>query len=66
MTRGTLLKSLKPMRKGFENSDRYAANEEPSIDELMGDPIMDALLARDGLHRDLVHRCISEARARLG
>ncbi|SOD92350.1 hypothetical protein [Caenispirillum bisanense] len=65
MNRGTMLKSFKPPHSGFINSDRYAANEEPSIDELMGDPIMDALLARDGLHRDLVHRCIDEARARL-
>lgn len=66
MTRGTILKSFKSRPSAFEKPDLYAANEEPSIDELMGDPIMDALLARDGLHRDLVHRCIDEARARLG
>ncbi|WP_343866419.1 hypothetical protein [Caenispirillum bisanense] len=77
MTRGMVINSFKPPRNSYHASseaerglrpraDRFAANEEPSIAELMGDPIMDALLARDGLHRDLVHRCIAEARARLG
>lgn len=70
------LKTLKVPRDGFRDSfnrgdgfrgwaERFAANEEPSIDELMGDPIMDALLARDGLQRDMVTRHIAEVRARL-
>ena len=77
MMRGMVINSLKSPRNSYHGAteadrgpraraDRFAANEEPTIAELMGDPIMDALLARDGLHRHLVHRCIAEARARLG
>lgn len=77
MTTGSVLKSLKVHRDGFRDSfnrgeglrswaDRYSANEEPTIEELMGDPIMDALLARDGLQRDMVNRHIAEVKARLG
>jgi hypothetical protein len=76
MTNGSVLKTLKVQRDGFRDSfnrgdalrnwaDRFAANEEPSIDELMGDPIMDALLARDGLQRDVVNQHIAAVRARL-
>lgn len=76
MTNGSVLKTLKVRRDGFRDSfnrgdalrnwaDRFAANEEPSIEELMGDPIMDALLARDGLQRDMVHQHIAAVRERL-
>lgn len=76
MSTGSVLKSLKVSRDGFRHAfnntdgvqawpDRYSANEEPSLDDLMADPIMDALLARDGLQRDTVTRHIAEVRARL-
>ena len=38
---------------------------EPSLDDLLNDPIMHALLARDGLTVDEVRRFLNEMKRRL-
>ena len=35
---------------------------EPKLDELLDDPILDVLLARDGVTRDDLHRVVERAR----
>jgi hypothetical protein len=42
-----------------------ARRPEPSLDDLLGDPIMHCLLARDGLTVDEVRRLLDEMKQRL-
>jgi hypothetical protein len=42
-----------------------ARRPEPSLDDLLGDPIMHSLLARDGLTVDEVRRFLDEMKHRL-
>jgi hypothetical protein len=44
----------------------YRHNAEPTLEELLNDPIAHLLMARDGLHPDHVWACIKNARERLG
>jgi hypothetical protein len=44
-------------------NERYIGNEEPSIEELLTDPIAALLRCRDGLSLDDVCRCIADAMA---
>lgn len=46
--------------------DRFAANEEPPLDDLLGDPITACLMASDGLQPDAVAAVVRDAQARLG
>jgi hypothetical protein len=39
---------------------------EPTLDDLLIDPTLDTLLARDGVTRDELHRVIEGARETLG
>jgi len=43
----------------------FIGNAEPSLDELMDDPIMRGLMARDGVAADSLRRLIDKVRARL-
>lgn len=45
--------------------DRFKANEEPSLDDLLADPLTHTLMASDGLPGDAVLAAIEQARARL-
>lgn len=45
--------------------DRFSANEEPRLDDLLEDPIVTRLMASDGLHRDLVCAVVRDVRAQL-
>ena len=38
---------------------------EPTLDEILNDPTLDALLARDGVSKDELNRIIDEARETL-
>jgi hypothetical protein len=48
---------------------RFAAlrnlNLEPSLDDVLGDPVIQALMARDGVQRAALLAMIAEARSRL-
>ena len=39
---------------------------EPCLGELLDDPILQILMARDGVGRDELHAVVAQARARLG
>ena len=54
---------LLPLKR--KASGRFSGRGEPSIDELMGDPIFDRLLASDGLGQDHLRQMIADARAKL-
>jgi hypothetical protein len=41
------------------------ARQEPSLDELLSDPILDSLLVRDGVSREDLRRVVEQARADL-
>ena len=43
----------------------YHGNLEPTVSELLGDPIARLVLARDGLHVDAVWDCLHDAKRRL-
>jgi hypothetical protein len=45
--------------------DRFAANEEPCLDDLLTDPMTVSLMTSDGVHRDSVAALLRDARARL-
>lgn len=60
-TPGSVPASLFPARP-----ELFAANEEPSLDDLMADPLTVSIMVSDGVrHERLVH-LIAETRARLG
>ena len=44
----------------------YRHNSEPTVEELLNDPIAHLLMARDGLQPDHVWACVTNARQRLG
>jgi hypothetical protein len=39
--------------------------DEPRLDELLGDPVVQAVMARDGVSRDELLACVEGARRRL-
>jgi len=39
--------------------------KEPKLDDLLEDPILDILLAHDGVSRDELHRLVEQARQSL-
>jgi hypothetical protein len=43
----------------------YVRNREPSLDDLLNDPVTRLVMARDGFSDDAVRRLIAEARQRL-
>ena len=43
----------------------YRANEEPTIEELMSDPIVSLILTRDALRLEQVWTCIRSAQRNL-
>lgn len=45
--------------------ERFAANEEPALDELLTDPLVLTLMASDGLAGDALRAEIDGARVRL-
>ncbi|MTJ83354.1 MAG: hypothetical protein F8N37_20390 [Telmatospirillum sp.] len=47
------------------NADLYVGNREPSLDELLTDPIMTRLLARDGITMADLFEVIADAKDRL-
>lgn len=59
-------RSLPPLPERFRaRPDRFAANEEPSLDDLLSDPLTASIMVSDGVrHERLVH-LIAETRARL-
>jgi len=50
---------------GVKSMTAFSGNEEPSLDELLSDPVTEAVMARDGLSRDDVRNAIQRARAGL-
>ena len=44
----------------------YHHNAEPTLEELLNDPIAHLLMARDGLLPEHVSACVKSARRRLG
>lgn len=44
----------------------FHGNSEPTIAELLGDPIVRLVLARDGLRVEAVWDCLQDAKRRLG
>ena len=46
-------------------SSFFTGNAEPSLDEIMADPIMRGLMARDGVAADSLLGLIDEVRTRL-
>lgn len=46
--------------------ERFAANEEPRLEELLSDPITVCLMTSDGLGRDQVTSVLDTVRDRLG
>jgi hypothetical protein len=38
---------------------------EPTVEELLNDPIARLLMTRDGLTQEIVHACISDARRKV-
>lgn len=60
-TTGAITGRARPARP-----ERYAANEEPPIDDLLGDPILSRLMASDGVRREHLLAVVETARARLG
>lgn len=44
----------------------FRGNMEPTIAELLGDPIARLILARDGLRVEAVWDCLHDAKRRLG
>lgn len=58
-----------PRRRRTVVIDRAARKRfqfvEPSLDELLNDPMIEALMARDGINRATVHSVIDSARQRL-
>ena len=49
----------------FEFEPRHAANDpvfpEPTVDDLLADPIMQLLWRRDGINEATVRRCVQDA-----
>lgn len=43
----------------------YVRNREPSLDDLLNDPVTRLVMARDGFSDEAVRRLITEARQRL-
>jgi hypothetical protein len=43
----------------------YIRNREPSLDDLLNDPVTRLVMARDGFSDEAVRRLIAEARQRL-
>lgn len=43
----------------------YLGNNEPTVAELLSDPIARLMLARDGVHADMVWDCLHDAKRRL-
>ena len=43
----------------------YLRNREPSLDELLDDPVARAVMARDGCSEDAVRALVAETRQRL-
>ena len=46
-------------------SGLYTRNEEPTLDELLAEPIVRLLMARDGVEEETVRRVFVAARTRL-
>jgi hypothetical protein len=60
------LPSLPPVHRGtWRAADRFAGGLEPSISELLEDPILERLLARDGLSMEDLLCVIAAARTML-
>jgi hypothetical protein len=43
----------------------YLRNREPSLDELLDDPVTHAVMARDGLSAETIRALVAETRRRL-
>jgi hypothetical protein len=43
----------------------YCDNAEPTVEELLNDPIARLLMARDGLRAEYVWACVSDLRQKL-
>jgi hypothetical protein len=43
----------------------YLVNVEPTVEELLNDPIAHLLMARDGLQPEFVWACVNDARLKL-
>lgn len=43
----------------------YVRNREPSLDDLLNDPVTRLVMARDGFSDEAIRRLIAEARQRL-
>lgn len=54
---------IRPYRK--PDPDRFAANEEPPLEELLSDPLIWTLMASDNLPCDTLRAEIENVRARL-
>ncbi len=61
--------SMNPLRRssGSRAVDgaRYAGSEEPTLNELLNDPIMQRLLDSDGIAPESLRAVLDDARARL-
>lgn len=57
---GTLFATYRPRPSSF-----FVGNAEPSLDDLMDDPIVRGLMARDGVAPDSLRTLIDEIRTRL-
>lgn len=54
----------RPQRRPYV-PERFAANEEPGLADLLGDPIIARLMASDGVRPDALCAVLDDARARL-
>jgi hypothetical protein len=52
-------------RRWRAEPDRFASNEEPSLDDLLADPLTRSLMASDGLRHESLMAEIEGLRARL-
>lgn len=56
----------KPLDRGhMTDAKRFAANEEPSLSELLSDPMVRSLMDSDGVAEDCLSSIIHRARSRL-
>lgn len=54
-----------PSARGFRTGSFFMGNAEPPLDEVMDDPIVRGLMARDGVALASLQSLISEVRGRL-
>ncbi len=57
--------SFAAMGKRVRAPSLFIGNQEPSLDELIGDELVGRVMARDGLHPDQVRVMMEDMRARL-